>query len=100
MHGKRIIHLRNQRGWTQAQLAKKLGVSSKTIKNWETDVSDPSASNIIALTRLFFVSSDFILGITSTSYLNIDSASPADQKRLRAIFQAYFNTTDDDSTNE
>lgn len=37
--GKFIAALRKANGYTQAQLAEQLGVSNKTISNWENEVS-------------------------------------------------------------
>lgn len=91
--GERIAELRNQRGWTQAQLAKKLSVSSKTIKNWENDVSDPSATYIVGIAHLFAVSSDLILGLTNAPSIKLDSLPLSDQRKLRAMFQAYITTS-------
>ena len=39
--GKFIATLRKANGYTQAQLAEQLGVSNKTISNWENEVSYP-----------------------------------------------------------
>ena len=95
--GSRICHLRGLLGWSQAQLAKKLKVSCKTIKNWETDISDPSAEHIVALTRVFSVSADYLLGIISDSPIYLDALSPMDKRKLRAICQAYIIEAQNDS---
>lgn len=39
--GDRIRRAREQRGWTQAQLAAEVGVARETIGNWETGASSP-----------------------------------------------------------
>lgn len=39
--GDRIRRAREQRGWTQAQLAAEVGVARETIGNWETGASNP-----------------------------------------------------------
>lgn len=50
--GQRIKRLREERRWSQSNLAEQLGVSSKTISNWERDQHIPRAS-LGALERLF-----------------------------------------------
>ena len=45
--GERIAKKRHEKGWTQHELAKRMGLNSKSIKDWESGVSLPSAKNII-----------------------------------------------------
>ena len=40
---------------TQEFVAESLGVSRQAVSKWENGTSDPSTSNLIALTRLFKV---------------------------------------------
>lgn len=48
------IHmLRKERGWSQTELAKRMQISEKAIKNWERGISKPSASNIVTLAKIF-----------------------------------------------
>lgn len=86
-----IYKLRTQRGWSQITLAQKLHVSGKTIKNWEAGISNPSAENIAELARAFAISADDLLGVSSSTTIVLDSLSPEDQKKLRAMFQAYIS---------
>ena len=59
----RLIQLRKERGLSQATVAKDLNVSLGIICYWETNKSDPTASNIAKLARYFNVSSDYLLGL-------------------------------------
>ena len=60
-----IIHeLRQQKGLSQAQLAKAIGVSQKAIDFWEKGTNEPKASYILALSDFFNVTTDFLLGKT------------------------------------
>ncbi len=45
--------LRNERGWSQADLAEKLNVSRQTVNALETGRYDPSLPLAFALARLF-----------------------------------------------
>ncbi len=62
MLGNRIKELRTEAGLSQAQLAKKIGVSQKAIDFWEREVNEPKASYIIALCDHFQVTADYLLG--------------------------------------
>lgn len=58
----RIRRLRAERGWSQEQLAEKLGVSRQAVTKWETDAGAPDIENLAALARAFGVSADDLLG--------------------------------------
>ncbi len=49
MLGKRITNSRKAKGWTQSELAQRLGVKKKTIIDWESEKSEPRASRLANL---------------------------------------------------
>ncbi len=49
----RLLELRSERGWTQAQLATEVGVSRQTINSIETGRFEPSLSLALKLAHLF-----------------------------------------------
>lgn len=57
-----IKSLRIERGYTQPQLAKLIGVSNAVISFWENNLREPTASNIILLAKYLDVSTDYLLG--------------------------------------
>ena len=61
----RLKALRAQASMTQKQHGESVGVSTITIRNWETGVKSPSMPAIISLSKAFHVSSDFLLGLKS-----------------------------------
>ena len=60
----RLIELRKERGLSQAAVAEALNVSLGIICYWETNKSDPTASNIVKIAQFFNVSSDYLLGLS------------------------------------
>ena len=56
--GERIKELRKEKDYSQAKLAKLIGVSQKAIDYWERNVNEPKASYIIALVKTFDISFD------------------------------------------
>lgn len=60
----RLMELRKERGLSQATVAKDLGVSLGIVCYWETNKSDPTASNIAKVARYFNVSADYLLGLS------------------------------------
>lgn len=91
MIGMRILEMRQKLGWSQSRLAKELDVNVKTIKNWENEVSDPSVKNIIRLTHLFSVTSDYLMGIDNQTMIALGSLSKKDQICLRAMCQLFIS---------
>lgn len=55
MERKTIRQLRDEHGWTQQDLAVKLGVSLATVYNWERGKYEPRASQFRALGLVFGV---------------------------------------------
>jgi transcriptional regulator with XRE-family HTH domain len=55
-----IRQLREERGWTQLELASRLGVTPITVYNWERRQHEPRGSQLRALARAFDVSMDDI----------------------------------------
>lgn len=57
----KIIELRKQNNWSQEELAGKLGVSRQAISKWESAQSTPDLERIIAMSKLFGVSTDYLV---------------------------------------
>lgn len=56
--GDKIKELRLEKGYSQQQLANKIGVSQKAIDYWERNVNEPKSSFIILLVKTFEISFD------------------------------------------
>ncbi len=56
-----IVQLRKQAGWSQEELADKLGVSRQAISKWESAQSVPDLNRILDMSGLFGVSTDILL---------------------------------------
>ena len=65
--GQIIKNLRKGRGFTQEDLAERLGVTYQAISKWENDSGMPDISQIVPLATIFDVSTDFLFGIDHTS---------------------------------
>jgi len=52
--------LRQERNWTQGELAKKLGIRQKQISAYETGANHPSTDILIRLAEVFDVSLDYL----------------------------------------
>ena len=57
-----LKRLREEHNMSQAEVANALGVSTKSVSNWERGNKAPSYANLICLADLFLVTTDEILG--------------------------------------
>ena len=54
--GKRIAYARDGAGLSSAQLARRMGVKTATLSNWEADASEPRANKLVTLAGMLNVS--------------------------------------------
>lgn len=57
----KIVNLRKKAGWSQEELAEKMGVSRQSISKWEGAQSVPDMNRILKLSEVFCVSTDYLL---------------------------------------
>lgn len=65
MVGTRIAEIRKLNNDTQAELAENLSVSISTVRSWEQGNSSPNVEMLANICRLYSVSSDYLLGLSS-----------------------------------
>lgn len=59
--GDRVAAARDARGYTQAELARKLGVKQRTVEAWEDDLSEPRANKLNMLAGMLNVTLMWLL---------------------------------------
>ena len=57
----KIITLRKKAGWSQEELASQLGVTRQSVSKWEGAQSVPDLDKVVQLSRIFGVSTDYLL---------------------------------------
>ncbi len=57
----KIINERKKLGWSQEELADKLGVSRQSVSKWEGAQSVPDLQRILEMSKIFGVSTDYLL---------------------------------------
>ena len=62
-YGIRIKLLRIETGLTQSQLAEKLSITASTVGKYEREELQPNIDVIIELSKIFEVSTEFLLGL-------------------------------------
>ena len=86
----RIKQLREQAGYSQAQLAKRLDVTRSSVNAWEMGLSMPTAQYVVTLAKLFHVSADYLLGLTASSSIVLDGYTQEEIELLYKLIR-YFD---------
>lgn len=99
MTADRIKALRESRGWTQADLARRMNMTRNGINSWEQGLSMPSPQSLVDLARLFSVSTDYLLGVEKHNTVNVTGLDEKDvaliaqlAERLRSAAKNNENT--------
>ncbi len=68
----KIMELRKKNGWSQEELAEKMGVSRQSVSKWESAQSVPDLNKILMLGQIFGVTTDYLLKdeIGEEEYIN------------------------------
>ena len=75
----KIIDLRKKAGWSQEELAEKLAVTRQSVSKWEGAQSIPDMDKVVQMSRLFGVSTDYLLKDeleTAEPTVNADDRQP------------------------
>lgn len=59
--GEKLQKLRKEKGWTQEQLAAQISISRQALSKWELGTAIPDTENVVQLSKLFQVSTDYLL---------------------------------------
>ena len=74
----KVIALRKKAGWSQEELAERLNVSRQSVSKWESAQSVPDIDRILQMSRLFGVTTDYLLkdDMEEPEVTGEESASP------------------------
>ena len=96
----RLKELRKEKGMSQIALAKELGVSYRTLQNWENGVSSIKSDRLKILCEIFDVDAPYILGYNTVKNETNIKAAVLDEalEKLRAI-NNMLSVESDEGTN-
>lgn len=89
MLGQRICELRTHLGWSQVELSRRLNVSKQTVSNWENDNIQPSIEMLVRLSKIFGVTTDYLLGLEDTPRLNVEGLPQNVVAHLALLIEDY-----------
>lgn len=87
--GYRLKRLREDRGLSQAALAKKLGVSKETVYRYEHNVQDPSLERAKQLALILRTSADYLLGLENSYTIKLPKLTEDQHKALIEFLRAF-----------
>lgn len=95
----KLVKLRKQYGYSQEQLAEKIGVSRQAVSKWERSESSPDTENLIALAKIYNLSIDDMINHNSSND-NSYSASPNSMGQTESVEENSYDDTRDDDRNK
>lgn len=89
--GNTLKTLRRQHNLTQAGLAQKLGLTKSVISAYENSLRMPSYDVLIAISKIFKVSTDYLLGLERKQEIDLSGLSDEEIKALLNLVKAMKN---------
>lgn len=89
--GNTLKTLRLRENMTQAQLTQKLGLTKSVISAYETGLRLPSYDVLIHISKIFKVSTDYLLGVESQQGIDLSGISEEEVTALKNLIKAMRN---------
>ena len=86
--GNRLKTLRTKNNLTQVQLAQKLGVTKSVISAYENNLRMPSYDILISISRVFKVTTDYLLGVESKQEVDLSGLTDEEILALLNLIKA------------
>ena len=91
MIAEKVKKLREQKGLSQAELARLLGMTRSSVNAWEMGISVPSTQYIVDLAGVFDISTDYLLGVDSSSTISVAGLTDSDILLVHSIIEHLKN---------
>lgn len=79
--GGRIVYAREAQNLTTSQLARRLGIKTDTLQDWETDRSEPRSNRLLTLAGMLNVSPTWLL--TGSGESPVDALTETEMMHIR-----------------
>ncbi len=86
--GNRLKTLRLKENMTQAELARRLGLTKSVISAYETELRQPSYDVLIHIAKIYNVSTDFLLGVENKKDVDLSGLSQDEKEALINLIRA------------
>lgn len=85
--GDRLKTLRSKHGMTQSQLAKKLDLTKSVISAYETGLRLPSYDVLINISKIYKVSTDYLLGVESNYEIDLSGLTEEESLAIKNLIE-------------
>lgn len=85
----RLKLIRDKYGYTQAELARKLMISRASVNAWEMGLSAPSTPFLVEISKIFNVTTDYLLGLDECITIRTDGLSERETSVLLNTVEAF-----------
>ncbi len=89
--GNTLKRLRLQEGFTQQQLAAKLGVTKSVVSYYELQERYPSPEILLRIATIFHVSTDYLLGLNHQETIDLDGLEEEDIITIKRMIASLRN---------
>ena len=86
--GNTLKRLRRKNDMTQEQLSRRLGLTKSVISAYETGMRMPSYDVLIAIARIFKVTTDFLLGVEQKQEVDFSGLTEAQKAAILNLIKA------------
>jgi transcriptional regulator with XRE-family HTH domain len=86
--GVKLKKLRTDKHLTQEQLAQRIGLTKSVISAYECSLRYPSYDILIALTRIFGVTTDYLLGANNRKMIDVSRLSESNLQIITNLIDA------------
>lgn len=86
--GDKLIELRKKNGYSQEELAEKLGVSRQSVSKWESNNTYPETDKIIQIANLFDCSMDDLINDKIT---DVESTQRKNRNNIKKIWNSFLD---------
>ena len=87
--GDKLKSLRKQKGLTQVEVAKRIGISKAVVSSYEITDRRPSLESLVKLAKLYDVSTDYLLGLEPRRNVDFNGLTAKQVDAVIAIVEAY-----------
>lgn len=92
--GNTIKSLRLNRGMTQTDLAKKLGVTKSMISAYESGTRQPSYGSLVKLATYFGVTMDYLFGFEGKKYIDASGLTDPQCILMNEVIAAFIKANE------
>ncbi len=89
--GKRLKELRTDRKLTQQQLASQIGLATSAISSYESGNRYPSYEVLIKYSKIFHVTTDYLLGIESLDTVDVSDLTKKEKETVIQVINTFID---------